>query len=193
VLVNTNTPELAHFLPTLRSKPRSEAKIPTPMPALLGLAVGTHEQRTTNNERTFSFTSNPKSCIIPIKLNSLKHSILNPEHLIMTSINLAESHNLPFLCLRRSYFLLSAIVALHSSRVLYKFAPFMQNKPNLLNAQINVTSVKTKDYGNDPPRTTRKSKPKQTQFQTFCWRCRTEKIMFCNRLNGKCQFNMAKT
>jgi len=24
-------------------------------------------------------------------------------------------------------------------------------------------------------------------FQTFCWGCHTEKIMFCNRLNGKCQ------
>jgi len=42
----------------------------------------------------------------------------------MTTINLAESQNLPFACLPRLYFLLSAIVALHLSRVLYKFAPF---------------------------------------------------------------------
>jgi len=42
----------------------------------------------------------------------------------MTTINLAESQNLPFSCLPRLYFLLSAIVALHLSRALYKFAPF---------------------------------------------------------------------
>ena len=35
-----------------------------------------------------------------------------------------EAQNLPFSCLPRLYFLLSAIVALHLSRVLYKFAPF---------------------------------------------------------------------
>jgi hypothetical protein len=35
-----------------------------------------------------------------------------------------EAQNLPFACLPRLYFLLSAIVALHLSRVLYKFAPF---------------------------------------------------------------------
>ena len=42
-----------------------------------------------------------------------------------------ESQNLPFSCLPRLYFLLFAIVALHLSRVLYKFTFFMQNKPNL--------------------------------------------------------------
>jgi hypothetical protein len=42
----------------------------------------------------------------------------------MTTINLAESQNLPFSCLPCLYFLLSAIVALHLSRVLYKFTPF---------------------------------------------------------------------
>jgi len=36
----------------------------------------------------------------------------------------AEAQNLPFACLPRLYFLLSAIVALHLSRVLYKFTPF---------------------------------------------------------------------
>jgi hypothetical protein len=35
-----------------------------------------------------------------------------------------EFQNLPFSCLPRLYFLLSAIVALHLSRVLYKFTPF---------------------------------------------------------------------
>ena len=68
----------------------------------------------------------------------------------MTAINLAESQNLPFACLPRLYFLLFAIVALHLSRVLYKFIPFMQNKPNLPAPQMNVGSVKTRDYENEP-------------------------------------------
>ena len=66
----------------------------------------------------------------------------------MTTINLAESQNLPFACLPRLYFLLSAIVALHLSRVLYKSALFMQNKPNLPAPKMNVTLVLTKDYEN---------------------------------------------
>ena len=57
-----------------------------------------------------------------------------------------ESQNLPFACLPRLYFLLSAIVALHLSRVLYKSTLFMQNKPNLPAPQMNVSSVSTKDY-----------------------------------------------
>ena len=67
----------------------------------------------------------------------------------------------------------------------------MQNKPNLLNAQINVSSFITKDYENVHLLGRRKNKPNQTQLQTFCWGCRTEKIMFCNRLNGKCQIEPA--
>ena len=70
--------------------------------------------------------------------------------------------NLPFACLPRLYFLLSAIVALHLSRVLYKSTLFMQNKPNLLNAQMNVTSFYTKDYENQGRLRT---PPKQTQYK----------------------------
>jgi len=44
------------------------------------------------------------------------------------------------------YFLLSAIVALHLSRVLYKSTLFMQNKPNLLDTQMNVRSAITMNY-----------------------------------------------
>ena len=66
----------------------------------------------------------------------------------MTTINLAESQNLPFACLPRLYFLLFAIVALHLSRVLYKSTLFMQNKPNLPAPQMNISSVLTKDYEN---------------------------------------------
>jgi len=49
---------------------------------------------------------------------------------------------------------------------------FMQNKPNFRNSQINVRLNTTKDYGNFRLYGRRKSKPKQTQFQTrrrfFC-------------------------
>jgi hypothetical protein len=45
--------------------------------------------------------------------------------------------------------ILTILVALHLSRVLYEFTPFMQNKPNLLNAQMNASSFVTKDYEND--------------------------------------------
>jgi len=59
-------------------------------------------------------------------------------------------------------------------------------KPNLLDAQMTVTLYITKDYENKSPRRLRKNKansnPKQSLFQTFCWGCRTEKIMSCNRL-----------
>ena len=85
----------------------------------------------------------------------------------MTTINLAESQNLPFYGLPRLYFLRFAIIALHLSRVLYKFTFFMQNKPNfprfwaknsyleekqtqfkpnLQNAQMNITSINTMNY-----------------------------------------------
>jgi hypothetical protein len=42
----------------------------------------------------------------------------------------------------------------------------MQNKPNLLNAQINVNKVLTKDYGNVRLGGRGKNKANQTQFQT---------------------------
>jgi len=44
--------------------------------------------------------------------------------------------------------ILNILVALYLSRVLYKSTLFMQNKPNLPDAQMNVTSVLTKDYEN---------------------------------------------
>jgi hypothetical protein len=40
----------------------------------------------------------------------------------------------------------------------------MQNKPNLLNAQINVTSVKTTNYEQITMNNVNKNKPNQTQF-----------------------------
>ncbi len=69
--------------------------------------------------------------------------------------------------------ILNILVALHLSRVLYKSTLFMQNKANLLNGQIIVTSVLTKDYENERLRRRWKNKaktnpikPNQTQFQT---------------------------
>jgi hypothetical protein len=44
--------------------------------------------------------------------------------------------------------ILNILVALHLSRVFYKSTLFMQNKPNLLNAQMNANKVLTKDYEN---------------------------------------------
>jgi len=40
---------------------------------------------------------------------------------------------------------------------------FMQNKPNFMDAQMNVTVFCTKDYENQPLRTLPENKPKQTQ------------------------------
>jgi len=39
----------------------------------------------------------------------------------------------------------------------------MQNKPNLLDAQMNITSVKTKNYEQITMNNANKNKPKQTQ------------------------------
>ncbi len=44
--------------------------------------------------------------------------------------------------------ILTILVALHLSRVLYKSTLFMQNKPNLPDALMNVTSFYTVDYEN---------------------------------------------
>ena len=41
-----------------------------------------------------------------------------------------------------------------------------QNKANLLDAQMNISSVLTKDYENELCRKLQKNKPNQTQFQT---------------------------
>ena len=53
---------------------------------------------------------------------------------------------------------------LHLSRLLYKSTLFMQNKANLPDAQMKVSSVLTKDYENDNTFRLPENKPKQTQF-----------------------------
>jgi len=52
---------------------------------------------------------------------------------------------------------------LHLSRTLYKSARFMQNKPNFLDALMNLTPTKTNSYENNPPRAPRQNKPTQPQ------------------------------
>jgi len=59
--------------------------------------------------------------------------------------------------------ILTILVALHLSRVLYKSTLFMQNKPNLLNAQMNVTFFITSDYLKKCLRQPPKTNPKQSQ------------------------------
>jgi len=61
--------------------------------------------------------------------------------------------------------LATILVALHLSRVLYKSTLFMQNKPNLLNALMNVNTVLTKDYENKRLRRCVKTKPIQSQYK----------------------------
>ncbi|MHC4644825.1 MAG: hypothetical protein ACYTBJ_04940 [Planctomycetota bacterium] len=60
----------------------------------------------------------------------------------------------------------AAIVALLMSRILYKSARFMQNKPNFRKAKMNVNFCPTKAYENENASGPRENKPNQTQFQT---------------------------
>ena len=68
----------------------------------------------------------------------------------------AQIHNFAFFLL--TFYSLSS-APLHLSRVLYKSTLFMQNKPNLPEAQMNVTSFITTDYLNKCLRQPPKNKP----------------------------------
>jgi len=59
----------------------------------------------------------------------------------------------------------SSLAPLHLSRTLYKSALFMQNKPNLPDAQMNVNSLVIMDYKNKRNWTLSQNKPNQTQFK----------------------------
>jgi len=64
------------------------------------------------------------------------------------------NNHLPFNRLRasdylRAYYLRAYKAPLHLSRNLYKSTHFMQNKPNLLDAQMNVNDDRKKDYENE--------------------------------------------
>ena len=60
---------------------------------------------------------------------------------------------------RESSYLRAYKAPLHLSRMFYKSPIFMQNKPNLLNAKMNVNKVLTKDYENQPSCGRRQNKP----------------------------------
>ena len=53
----------------------------------------------------------------------------------------------------------------HPSILFNHFTIIMQNKPNLLNTQMNVNNVLPRDYENARPFRHRENKPKQTQFK----------------------------
>jgi len=55
----------------------------------------------------------------------------------------------------------------------------MQNKPNLLNDEMNVSAYKTVHYENLRPYSRRKNKPNQTQF----WLCISQTITINGLLN----------
>ena len=46
-----------------------------------------------------------------------------------------------------------------------QIGPIMQNKPNFRKAKMNITSIVTKDYENQPLRRLPENKPNQTQSQ----------------------------
>jgi hypothetical protein len=56
-----------------------------------------------------------------------------------------EAQNLPFSSLPCLYFLLSAIVALHLSRVLYKFTPFYAKQTQFPKNQNEIKLLFNKD------------------------------------------------
>ena len=69
-------------------------------------------------------------------------------------------------CAIGTFTILNILAPLHLSRELYKSTMFMQNKPNLLYAQMNVISVKTKDYENVRPFSRGQNKPNSNPIQT---------------------------
>jgi len=58
----------------------------------------------------------------------------------------------------------SSLAPLHLSRILYKSAPFMQNKPNLRKPKMSVSIYYTKVYKNETASGSEKTNPIQTQF-----------------------------
>ena len=67
---------------------------------------------------------------------------------------------------------------LHLSRILYKSSLFMQNKPNLLEAQMNVNSLITIDYENISDWTLGQNKPNQSQLNPISSKAQNERKRF---------------
>jgi len=70
---------------------------------------------------------------------------MQQEHIIISQYSIVNNH--------------LAFAPLHLSRTLYKSTLFMQNKPNLLDAQMNVSSILTTDYENIANWTLGENKP----------------------------------
>ncbi len=82
----------------------------------------------------------------------------------MTTINLAESQNLPFSAYL-VYIFYSLLSSLYICRESSTNPPlFMQNKPNFRKSQMNVNIYYTEIYENISDWTLGQNKPKQTQF-----------------------------
>ncbi len=81
--------------------------------------------------------------------------------------------------------ILNILVALHLSRALYKSTLFMQNKPNLLDAQMNVTSFYTVDYENDNtfrlPENKANTNPIQSQYKPNSRKAKNERNFCFNK------------
>jgi hypothetical protein len=77
-----------------------------------------------------------------------------------------------------SEFSLSAIAALHLSRVLYKFTLFMQNKPNFRKAEMNISPLETNTYENQTLGRRGKNKPNQTQFRTRAFSIKSFQLLY---------------
>ena len=64
----------------------------------------------------------------------------------------------------RALTIITILTALHLSRVLYKTANFIHNKPNLPSTQMNITKVLTRNYEIQPLYDIPKPNPIQTQL-----------------------------
>ena len=60
---------------------------------------------------------------------------------------------------------------------------FLQNKPNLPNAQISVNSFLTRNYEDFQPYSRRQNKPNQTQYQTQSKPIKAQKTRFQTQTN----------
>jgi hypothetical protein len=63
-----------------------------------------------------------------------------------------------------AHLLFCRILPLHLSRILYKSATFMQNKPNFRKSQMNVNPYNETNYEIFIPLAGKKTNPIQTQF-----------------------------
>ncbi len=66
-------------------------------------------------------------------------------------------------------------------KLINQFESIMQNKPNLPDAQMNVTSFYTKDYENVPLRRCGKTNPIQSQNKPNSRKAKNERKLICHK------------